>query len=479
MNQKLSFLIILMLSFVVVSSMTLKASAAEANIIFYIRADGSIDPPTTDIITSDHVTYALVNDINGSIVVERSCVIDGQGHTLQGIGATGSAGISASYMDSGNVTIENMTIKGFDKGIDISVVRFVYVIGNKIIENRYGIAFSLWYCMISQNSIENNSLYGIYFNPQTGYPDNVNVVGNNVTGNNDGIEIFSMHATVSENNITANLRNGISVIDTSGPNIGDNRISDNGNCGIFLHSSSDCQISANTITNNGNSTSGAGIWLELSDHNIIHSNSFLQNYINAYTVQSYSNSWDVGQSIGGNYWSNYTGMDMDEDGVGDTPYVIDVDNVDNFPLMGKESSILMVEATYEISVSSNSPILDLQFSLEPYVSATVSLNVSEGNGTKGFCRIVIPKAVINGTYEVKLDGVAIVYPQVKELPYTDEQYETLYINYTQTEHVITINGPTTIPEFPLSLMLPLFFIATLLSIMFYRTKKGRTKHSAL
>jgi parallel beta-helix repeat protein len=111
--------------------------------------------------------------------------------------------------------------------------------------------------MISQNRIENNSLYGIYINPPTGYPDNVNVVGNNVTGNNDGIEIFSMHATVSKNNITANLRNGISVIDTSGPNIGGNRISGNGNCGIFLHSSSDCQISANTITNNGNSTSGA------------------------------------------------------------------------------------------------------------------------------------------------------------------------------------------------------------------------------
>jgi hypothetical protein len=171
-------------------------------------------------------------------------------------------------------------------------------------------------------------------------------------------------------------------------------------------------------------------------------------------------------------------MDMDEDGVGDTPYVIDVDNVDNFPLMGKESSILTVEATYEICVSSNSPILDLQFSLEPYVSATVSLNVSEGSGTQGFCRIVIPKAVINGTYEVKLDGMAIAYPQVKELPYTDEQYETLYINYTQAEHVITINGPTTISEFPLSWMLPLFFIATLLSIMFYRIKKGRTKHSA-
>lgn len=35
----------------------------------------------------------------------------------------------------------------------------------------------------------------------------------------------------------------------------------------------------------------------------------------------------------GNYWSDYTGKDDDSDGIGDTPYVIDADRSDRYPLM--------------------------------------------------------------------------------------------------------------------------------------------------
>lgn len=42
-------------------------------------------------------------------------------------------------------------------------------------------------------------------------------------------------------------------------------------------------------------------------------------------------TWDDGKE--GNYWSNYNGSDVNGDGVGDTPYVFDVQNVDRYPLM--------------------------------------------------------------------------------------------------------------------------------------------------
>jgi len=43
------------------------------------------------------------------------------------------------------------------------------------------------------------------------------------------------------------------------------------------------------------------------------------------------NLWD--NRADGNYWDDYEGVDSDEDGKGDTPYVIDKNNKDNYPLM--------------------------------------------------------------------------------------------------------------------------------------------------
>jgi hypothetical protein len=43
------------------------------------------------------------------------------------------------------------------------------------------------------------------------------------------------------------------------------------------------------------------------------------------------NFWDNG--IEGNFWSDYNGIDADNDGVGDTPYIINAENNDTYPLM--------------------------------------------------------------------------------------------------------------------------------------------------
>ena len=68
----------------------------------------------------------------------------------------------------------------------------------------------------------------------------------------------------------------------------------------------------------------------------------------------------------------------------------------------------------------------------------------------------------------------ITYPQVRELPYSNETYGYLYINYTHSEHTIEISGTTIIPEFPSFLVLPLFMMATLLAVIVYRRKRCQT-----
>jgi len=74
------------------------------------------------------------------------------------------------------------------------------------------------------------------------------------------------------------------------------------------------------------------------------------------------------------------------------------------------------------------------------------------------------------------------WPQVRELPCSSETYEYLYINYTHSEHAIIITGTTTIPEFPLFLILPLFMIATLLAAIIHRKRllydNNQTRDSA-
>jgi parallel beta-helix repeat protein len=133
----------------------------------------------------------------------------------------------------------------------------------------------------------------------------------------------------------------------------------NGGNGINLGSSN-----KNKLTNNTASNNYRGILVSSSNNNLIYHNNFISNTNQASDGTNNGNKWDDGYPNAGNYWSNYGGIDeyrgpgqniSGGDGIGDTPYVIDSDSRDNYPLMKKykrspESSIILLEGWNLISI---------------------------------------------------------------------------------------------------------------------------------
>jgi nitrous oxidase accessory protein NosD len=85
------------------------------------------------------------------------------------------------------------------------------------------------------------------------------------------------------------------------------------------------------------------MYLNSSDDNSIYFNNFINNNRHLFSNDSL-NTWNSPGKFNytykganhtnylGNYWDNYTGSDTNNDGIGETPFIIGGD-IDNYPLM--------------------------------------------------------------------------------------------------------------------------------------------------
>src|SRR5437773_2598393 len=172
-------------------------------------------------------------------------------------------------------------------------------------------------------------------------------MGNVVTNDRDGIFSGSgtSYNTIDNNTVTGN-EYGITLDLSTGETILRNEVSGNRQGGITVGFSALPVIRDNHVAGNARSGSYGGIYLESTTGARVFHNAIVGNTIQAHDAGT--NSSDDGYPSGGNYWSDYTGVDNcsgpnqntcpSPDGIGDTPYSFPASSRDRYPLMASPTT---------------------------------------------------------------------------------------------------------------------------------------------
>jgi len=204
-----------------------------------------------------------------------------------------------------NITITNITTYG----IELIEATNITIKNSKVSNSDFGIyLYNSIKCMIMSNIISNTK-YGVQigsassFNTYKGASD-YNLIYKNSIKN---CHFFGITLDHSSNNLIIN--NSLEGILK----------------GLGLYYSHSNSIMGNWIKS-------SFIEIRWSDNNQI----YLNNFINSHVYDEENNIFDTYiQNAGyyGNYWSNYNGTDSNDDMIGDTPYYIDLNSIDHYPLM--------------------------------------------------------------------------------------------------------------------------------------------------
>ena len=182
------------------------------------------------------------------------------------------------------------------------------------------------------NNVSNNDCIsgGIYLDDS-----NKNIISSNDCSNSEVNGIWVLRSednTISNNDCNNCDWNGISIQDSNNNNVSRNECNNNNN-GITLENSNNNIVSRNNCKNNNLFN---GMYIENSSDNTIYLNNLIDNTNNVYSPAS-TNIWNSTEKIiyvydgttyenyMGNYWSDYTDVDANDDGIWDDPRSIDSD----------------------------------------------------------------------------------------------------------------------------------------------------------
>ncbi len=323
---------------------------------------------------------SIVNDNFGGIYVDSSANVTISNNTI----SNNYAG-AVSLSSCKNVTVQNNVISNNGSGIYATSLYYskgflsigsssgITITGNSVLDNSDGIGTDFSRDVkVSNNTVMRNSSSsgGI-----TVCCENMNLTGNAVSQNGGvGIGVapsFSPFPTpvgaptrpIISGNLVASNGVGIEISQATGGTISSNNVTANIDHGIHLDRVTDEVISNNHIAANG----GSNIYLTGSGGNLLYHNDFVQTRQDsgqAVDDQGDQNSWDAGYPSGGNYWSDFIGVDqcsgplqnvcLNPDGIGDTSYTFPVGARDRYPLVKpfNSASILVNDFFTDLNASS-------------------------------------------------------------------------------------------------------------------------------
>lgn len=184
------------------------------------------------------------------------------------------------------------------------------VLGNTLAEVRDGLYFSFAH----RNVVCGNRAAGVRYGIHYMYSDDNTVSGNRLERCLGGMTLmFSRRNLFAYNRTLGNRRFGMLLLSIDNSRFVGN-LSAHSDRGVVLENSNANRFERNRIVENG-----IGMLVTAgSDGNVFAGNSFEANLVQAHIAHGGANLW--AEHGRGNFWSDYAGVDLDGNGVGEMPY---------------------------------------------------------------------------------------------------------------------------------------------------------------
>ncbi len=160
------------------------------------------------------------------------------------------------------------------------------------------------------------------------------IFNSGIDGGDAAIKLHNVsNGKVIKNNCSNNLKSGIGITSSFNTTISGNIANNNSRHGMYIQGSTDQPCYNNTISGNFFiDNDETGILILYSSNCILYLNNIVGKIDHNAYDDGVNNQWDNGTI--GNYWSDYSGKDIDDDGIGDSPYSISgtASSQDNYPI---------------------------------------------------------------------------------------------------------------------------------------------------